>query len=234
GRNQRNAVYWMAKRGRVDYGRLTRLKIVNVDAEERAGVRCNLEPRLRTIGSGNDEYHSSSNRACGNCLVVFNLESCFRRCRAANRNLKKNDSGDKDKFPHSPIDPAKQPRHLVFTDPLEIHLERKLNNARIDRRIGDDAKRWRRHAGVWVAELRVIEGVEELTSEFDIAAFTNPLHRCPLEHRYVEVILAGTEHDPNATVSEFCAIAVCSDNRPGGGACGIACDASFVEIVIQP
>src|SRR5215510_6052911 len=91
GRNQRNAVYWMAKRGRVDYGRLTRLKIVNVDAEERAGVRCNLEPRLRTIGSGNDEYHSSSNRACGNCLVVFNLESCFRRCRAANRNLKKND-----------------------------------------------------------------------------------------------------------------------------------------------
>ena len=49
---------------------------------------------------------------------------------------------------------------------LEAELQSQLSDARIDRSAADDPECWRSEVSVWIRELRMVQGVEELRTKF--------------------------------------------------------------------
>src|SRR5262244_2024050 len=74
----REAVGGMTEYSRVYSGGLARLKVLYIDSEDRCSVGCDLQSRLWPVGARCNQYHSTSDRACGDCLVVGYLKPRFR------------------------------------------------------------------------------------------------------------------------------------------------------------
>ncbi len=111
---------------------------------------------------------------------------------------------------------------------LEREPQCELHDPRVHCRERNDAEGCREDVRVRDAELRGIEGIEELRAEFDAGAFMRMAERRPFDERDVEVPLVRAEHDTYAAVAESGGEAVIANHRPAGraGACELAKEAS--------
>src|SRR5215471_11288852 len=116
---------------------------------------------------------------------------------------------------------------------LEIELQSKLDNSRIDRGRRNDPKCRRRNIGARVAELRSVERVEELRAKFDVCVLAQTAERCSLDNCYIGVVLAGAKDNAHAAVAETSGDSVASDDRPDSSTRRISHDAALVEVVIE-
>ena len=82
--------------------------------------------------------------------------------------------------------------------PSEIQLQPELNDAGGDRRLGDVPECWRGPGGIRVSKLRMVEGIEELSSEFEAGS----LDRRSLNEGDVEVVLVGPTQNARAGIAK--------------------------------
>ena len=81
---------------------------------------------------------------------------------------------------------------LAHRTALKIKLQRELNDSRVYARVRDLAKSRVSKIGIWIRELRVVEGIKEFRSEFKIGTFARPAQWKLLVNGHVPVILAGS------------------------------------------
>ena len=67
-------------------------------------------------------------------------------------------------------------RRELLNTALEHVLQRKLNQARIHRSIGNHAEGAASYTGAGICELRVVERIEELRSKFQTGVFVDTTH----------------------------------------------------------
>src|SRR5438128_12588873 len=79
----------------------------------------------------------------------------------------------------------------------------------------------------------MIESIEKLCAELDIASFSQQMQRRALDDRNVRVILAWPNHNADTAVAETGGAGVVANHRPDRGTRGIPQDARLVEIVGQ-
>src|SRR5438445_10808032 len=79
----------------------------------------------------------------------------------------------------------------------------------------------------------MVESIEKLCAELDIASFSQQMQRRALDDRNVRVILAWPKHNANTAVAESGGACVVANNRPDRGTRGIPQNARLVEIVGQ-
>jgi hypothetical protein len=91
--------------------------------------------------------------------------------------------------------------------------ERQLTDARIYRRIADEAKRRGREVRVRIRKLWMVERIEELGAKFNCAVFTGPRDCEYLCNCKIQVCLTRAIYDSCAAVSEGRPNAVGADHR---------------------
>ena len=82
----------------------------------------------------------------------------------------------------------------------------------------------------------MVESIEKLRAELDVAAFTQQTKRRSLDNCDVKVILARTSSNAYAAVPKVGGYTISPNHRPDGSAagCGQAVNAGPVEISPQP